>query len=87
MVRGFYLPDLGGGLVIALDAEAGVALLDYKLSQGTATVVIPSANAVARDLLVQRGFSEYASAPRMVLGPEVAWKAELVFSRGAGYCG
>jgi GNAT superfamily N-acetyltransferase len=86
-VDGHYLPALGAGLVIAANDEAGISLLRLKLRHAPSLVVVPDGNEVAKKWLVSNGHSETLAAPRMCLGPEVAWQAHLVFSRGAGYCG
>jgi GNAT superfamily N-acetyltransferase len=86
-IGGTFLPKLGNGLIIARNAEAGLALLDFKLSRGSTLVVVPSANEAALDHLTAAGFQVQFTVPRMVLGPEVDWHPEMVFSRGGGYCG
>ena len=86
-VDGYYLPDLGSGLVIAANDDAGMSLLRLRLRHAPSLVVVPDENEVARKWLVSNGYSETLAAPRMCLGPEVVWKANHVFSRGAGYCG
>jgi GNAT superfamily N-acetyltransferase len=86
-IEGFFLPDLGSGLVIARSVEAGLALLKLKLSLSASLVVLPEANLVARDLLIGQDFEPYMTVPRMVWGEEVDWKPEWIFNRGAGYCG
>jgi len=86
-VNGFYLPDFGGGPIIARDNKAGVELLHFKHARLKTTAVIPIENISAKDFLKTRGFTEYAKAPRMVLGTETSWKPALIFSRAEGYCG
>jgi GNAT superfamily N-acetyltransferase len=86
-IRGFYLPGFGAGLVIAEDPEAGEALLGYKHSIPDRITVLPESNSSAIDFMISKGFEEYLSAPRMVLGQERQWKPECVFCRAAGYCG
>lgn len=86
-IEGYFLPKLGNGLIVARDAEAGLELLTFKLCQGSTFIVIPSENRIALDRLINAGFQIQSTAPRMVLGSEVAWHPEMVFSRGSGYCG
>jgi GNAT superfamily N-acetyltransferase len=86
-IEGFFLPDLRNGPVIAATKEAGLALLQYKLNQGSTTIVVPETNTTALDFLKQSGFRETGSAPRMVLGTDVDWRPDWIYSRGAGYCG
>ncbi len=86
-IEGYFLPKLGNGLIIARNAEAGLELLDFKLNQGSNFVVIPTQNRAALEHLTASGFQVQSTAPRMVLGPEMAWHPEMLFSRGSGYCG
>jgi GNAT superfamily N-acetyltransferase len=86
-IDGCYLPDLGSGLVIAANDEAGIHLLRLKLQRDPGQVVVPDGNEVARHWLTSNGYAEALTAPRMCLGTEVAWRPDRVFSRGAGYCG
>jgi ribosomal protein S18 acetylase RimI-like enzyme len=86
-IRGFCLPDYGNGLIVAKDAEAGIALLRMQLNEGKTTITIPSSNTVARDFLREHGFQKFRELPRMVLGKEPDWKPDMIFSRGSGYCG
>ncbi|HTX90805.1 MAG TPA: GNAT family N-acetyltransferase [Anaerolineales bacterium] len=84
---GFFLPGLGNGLVLAENAPAGLALLQFKLGQGITSLVVPEGNTAALNFLFDQGFLETARAPRMALGPDVDWQPACVYSRGAGYCG
>lgn len=84
-IRGYYLPVLGEGMITALDDEAGLALLEFKHCMSKAKTTIPQANKSAADFLLSKGFVKTLSAPRMVLGNEVDWKPESVFSRIGGH--
>lgn len=86
-IEGFYLPDFGNGLIIATNNQAGLDLLRFKFSQGHIKVIIPEANGAAKNFLREYGFQEYSICPRMVLGKDVEWKPELIYSRASGYCG
>ena len=86
-IEGFYLPELRDGPIIASTARAWRALLQSKLGRGKTFLVVPKENAASLKFLKKVGFEETGSAPRMVLGEEVNWKPQWVFSRGAGYCG
>jgi GNAT superfamily N-acetyltransferase len=86
-VDGYYLPKLGSGLVIAANDDAGLALLQYRLSQGLRVAVVPQENRTAADFFASKGFLEAQRAPRMVYGGDVEWQSERVYSRGSGYCG
>ena len=84
---GFFLPQFDQGLIVANDADAGLSLLQLKLSMGMKGIVIPDDNNAALEFLSQLGYTSYATAPRMLLGEPVRWKPEFIFSRAAGYCG
>jgi len=86
-VSGFFLPDLESGPILARDSTAGLELLQYKLNLGCTSVVIPTSNLPALDFLTRSGFLVDHIAPRMMLGPELDWRSEGVFSRGGGFCG
>lgn len=86
-VEGFLLPRLANGLILACSEAAGLALLRFKMSRGSPTVVVPEANSTALGLLRRSGYRVTARAPRMFLGKEVNWRPEGVYSRAAGYCG
>jgi len=86
-VKGIYLPDIGSGLVIAKDANAGLTLMKLRLSLGKTSAIVPSKNTVACEYLISQGFQEYRTVPRMVLGNDVLWQPTMLYNRGAGYCG
>lgn len=85
-VFGFYLPDLGEGLIVASDAEAGIELMKVR-SSGANKSVLPVNNNAAISFLTQNGFSEYRRAKRMVLGKEFGWQPDKLFNRIAGNLG
>jgi GNAT superfamily N-acetyltransferase len=86
-IKGFYLPGLGAGLILAADNGAGLALLHLKLCRTDSPAVVPEGNASAVRFLLENGFTQYLKAPRMALGKERDWKPNGVFGRAGGYCG
>ena len=86
-VSGFFLPGLESGPIIARDVNSGLELLKFKLSLGCTSVVVPSSNQPALDLLLSSGFRLENTAPRMTLGTDLEWIPAGVFSRTAGFCG
>jgi hypothetical protein len=86
-ITGFYLPDLGGGLIIASNAGAGKELMKLRLNRGKTTAVVPETNTIAREILISEGFREYRRSPRMVLGNKINWQPALMYNRATGYCG
>ncbi|MEN8202776.1 MAG: GNAT family N-acetyltransferase [Bacteroidota bacterium] len=86
-LRGCYLPDLGEGMILADDPEAGTELMKIKYAKED-KAVIPSGNIAAIEFLKQNGFMETEQkGTRMVLGKEVFWKPEGFFSRIGGNYG
>jgi len=49
-------------------------LLEFRLSQGKTTVVVPEGNTALLDFLGAAGFSEFNNAVRMTLGKEADWR-------------
>ncbi len=84
---GYYLPQLGNGLVIASSDKAGLALMQHRLSQGASSSCVAEQNTVATEFLRGNGFVEAWRAPRMALGPDLRWQPQHVYCRGSGYCG
>ena len=85
-VAGFYLPNLGEGLIVASDAEAGIELMKARLSRMNKSV-LPVDNSAAISFLTKSGFSEKKRAKRMILGKEFMWQPENLFNRIAGNLG
>ena len=86
-LRGFYLPDLGDGIIFADNPAVGIELMKVKHSR-VDTAVIPSENKVGIDFLKQNGFKvSETKGRRMLLGRDVLWKPECYFSRIGGNYG
>lgn len=86
-LRGFYLPDLGDGLIFADNPAVGIELMKVKYSR-VDTAVIPSENKVGIDFLKQNGFKvSETKGRRMILGKDISWKPEYYFSRIGGNYG
>ncbi len=85
--EGFYLPSFGNGLIVASNPQAGLKLLHLKHYRYDQVAVLPCDNKIATEFLKHFHFKEYLLSPRMVLGEEVEWRPEMIFSRAAGYCG
>jgi GNAT superfamily N-acetyltransferase len=83
---GFYLPELGEGLVIADTRQAGLELLKVRCAH-SAKVVLPAANSDAIRILNELGFNETARARRMVSGPAIAWRPGKIYARIGGNLG
>ncbi len=86
-VKGFYLPDLKEGLIIAETGEAGVALMEIKYSKSD-KAVLPSDNTTGICFLEQNGFIRTErKGTRMVFGKEITWQPQKLFSRIGGNFG
>src|SRR6478609_1708887 len=56
IIKGFYLPTLLHGPVIAFDEEAGIELMKYRLNTKEDSAVVPSENKEAVDFLLQQNY-------------------------------
>jgi len=86
-INGFYLPDLGEGLLFANNPEAGMELMKVKYSKAD-KAVLPSENFTGIDFLKQNGFEELGTkGKRMILGKDISWKPDCIYSRIGGNYG
>jgi GNAT superfamily N-acetyltransferase len=86
-LKGFYLPQIFEGPVLATDTEAGLALLGIKM-KNKGPLVLPEDNTEGVRLLKQNGFNEYhAPGMRMFLGKNVIWQPKMIYGRIAGSFG
>ena len=86
-VRGFYLPDLGEGLIVAQDAEAGRSLMQHRLARAEAAPVLPAENHAANQFLEDMGLAVKQSAARMVRNGADSLKQDMLFNRIGGHLG
>ena len=86
LLKGFYMPTLGEGLIIAESPAAGLALMKLRTAS-TKKFCIPILNEIALDFLSQHGFTEYRRASRMILGEKVVWDGSKIYSRIGGNLG
>jgi GNAT superfamily N-acetyltransferase len=86
-VEGFFLPAPGEGTVIAETSEAGLELL--KLKHAIADdAVLPEENETGIAFLKANGFKQTdKKALRMILGNNVDWQPQNIFSRIGGNFG
>ena len=85
-ILGYYIPQLNEGPVISKTSEAGISLMNYKYSAAT-KVVLPEQNKTGIDYLKNAGFIETSRLKRMILGNDIAWKPEFIYSRIGGNFG
>ncbi len=78
-VHGFYLPDLGDGLIIATSGMAGQELMNLRLKEkdfGT----FPIDNLIAADFMKQDNFKEVRSEKRLRLGRKRNWQPHNIYN-------
>lgn len=87
MVNGFFLPGLGEGLIIADTVEAGLELMKIKYSVYD-KAILPADNYHGIEFLKQNGFMEAdTKGTRMILGKNMTWRPEMIYSRIGGNFG
>ena len=86
-IRGYFLPDLGEGTVVAQDSEAGSALLGLRLAKVEAAPVLPAGNHAANAFLRDMGLNPRSSAVRMVRNGDDPLDQGMVFNRIGGHLG
>jgi len=86
LLKGFYMPTLGDGLIIAESPAAGLALMKLRATS-TKKFCVPMLNENALNFLSQHGFIEYRQASRMILGEKMIWYGSKVYSRIGGNLG
>jgi len=86
-VTGYYLPDLREGMIFAQTEEAGLALMNLKYATAE-HAVLPSDNTSGIRQLRRNGFIETGKkGTRMILGNELAWQPQKIYSRIGGNLG
>lgn len=85
---GFWLPQLGDGLIVAQWERAGIGLLQLKHSKQTGLPAnLPEANRLAVAYLESEGFAIARTAPRLYLGSDTVRHPTMIYSRVSGYLG
>lgn len=85
-VAGFYLPTYGDGLIIAEQPEAGLALMNFRLTMKD-NAVFPVDNRLALDLMQALGHQPIMHAKRMRLGNARPWSPSEIYNRIGGNLG
>ena len=86
VVKGFYIKDMLEGPVVAIEQDAGIALMHERMKDHTIAIV-PEDNHVARSVLETNNWKVYRSARRMRLGAERSWNPLFLFNRFSGQIG
>ena len=85
-IHGFFLPSLGEGLIVAQSDVAGTELLKLKC-RNCNSITLPIITIAGINLLRNIGYSEFQQASRMVLGKNLDFKPQCIFSRIGGNFG
>ena len=86
-VRGFYLPNLGEGNIVAQDIEAGKNLMRLRMAKTETAPVLPAGNHVANAFLLDMRLELKSSATRMVRNGDDPLNQGMVFNRIGGHLG
>ena len=85
-IKGFYIPTLGEGLIVAETREAGLELMKIKSSTHT-NFCLPCDNEDGIEFLTNSGYKENRKASRMILGDKLSWDGRKIYSRIGGNLG
>ncbi len=85
-ISGCYLPELGEGLIIAENSEAGIELMKVRFMKQN-KCVLPAENSDGIKFIQNEGFSELRRVKRMILGQAFSWSPDKIFNRIAGMVG
>jgi len=84
--KGYYMPGLSEGLVVALDEIAGLQLMQFRLLNH-ALAILPVDNTAAARFLDQQGYKVFRKARRMRLGEYRTWHPAYIYNRVSGQIG
>jgi GNAT superfamily N-acetyltransferase len=85
-VEGFYLQNLGDGLIIANTPEAGVELMKKRF-QKFKMASFPQENIAAFDFMKSHGYAPVSTHARMHFQKPMPWKPAGLYSRVGGNIG
>lgn len=85
-VNGAYFPDLGEGLIIAYEEEAGIELIKLRLRK-MKNAFFPKDNQAAFEFYSRGNFKFDKYAKRMRLGKKKIWHPENMYNRVSGQIG
>lgn len=85
-IMGFYLKELGDGVVIAENDEAGIELLKLRCMH-MQKVIFPVENKSCIQFCKKNGYEEKMTARRMIRGKEFNWSPERIYNRIGGNFG
>ncbi len=85
-VKGFYLPTLGDGLIIASTNSAGQELMKLRLTSKD-FAAFPIDNVSSTEFMHQNNFKEVRREKRMRLGKKRNWQPTNIYNRIGGNLG
>ena len=85
-MQGFYLPNLGDGLIIAKTNSAGQELMKLRLKSHNFSA-FPIDNVIAMELMRQNNFNKVRTEKRMRLGKKRNWQPKNIYNRIGGNLG
>ena len=85
-IEGFYLPNLGDGLIVANTPEAGIELMKKRFQKFN-MASFPQANKAAQDFMESHGYKPVATPARMHFEKPMSWKPEGLYNRVGGNIG
>ena len=86
-IQGFFIPNLGEGPIFALTTDAGKELMRFKYST-IDKATLPDENQAGIEFIKELGFIETNTiGKRMILGSDIEWKPEMIYSRIGGNFG
>lgn len=85
-LKGYFLPDLGEGTIIATHQEAGIALMQKRFIS-CSFISFPVDNRHASAFLYEHHYQEFKTAPRMRLGIKREYQPEKIYARIGGNLG
>lgn len=86
-ISGFYLPDYGNGMILAMDDIAGRDLLKFKHHKRDTLSVLSEENESGVTFLEEMNFRKVSKSKRMYLGDYTPWLPQNTYSRGTTYTG
>lgn len=86
VIKGFYLPALGDGLIVADTMLAGLELMKFRLTIKD-HAVFPVDNVAAITFMNENNSIEFRKAKRMRLGLTRTWQPENIYNRIGGNLG
>jgi len=85
-IIGFYLLNLGEGLIIAMNEVAGLELMKLRISNKKQSTV-PVKNNIANEYFRENNFKELKKIKRMIYGNGIILKDENIYNRIGGNFG